>query len=76
MKDIVKRAAINWKHHTRVRRLNNWIFGPVFFVNSVLIMLAITFTELGDHYQQDSFWAATQKTLITVLQAIGLSFNG
>jgi hypothetical protein len=76
MNDIVKKAALNWKHHTRVRKLNNWFFGPVFFVNSVLIVLSVTFSELGDNYQQDSFWAATQKTLITVLQAIGLSFSG
>ncbi len=76
MKDIVNRAVINWKHHSRARQLNNWIFGPVFFVNSMLIVLAITFTELGEHYQQDSFWAATKKTLVTVLHAIGVSFNG
>ncbi len=72
MNSVVKKAQHNWKFKQQVSRFNQWFIGPVFMVNATALVTGVVFSDLGSHYQNDTFWVATKQVILTLAQSLGL----
>ncbi|WP_144392510.1 hypothetical protein [Pleionea sediminis] len=72
MKELISRAKQNLQIKKRVSQVSEWLLGPVIIVNLISLTMVINLSDLSQHYRETGFWEATGKTIMVVLEAIGI----